>query len=152
MEHKKNISLVTPPQGSAAISRGAARVLANLDYCVVSELTLANGRRADLVGLDRRGGLLIVEVKSSSADFRSDGKWPEYRAYCDAFAFAVGPAFPSDLLPPDTGLIIADAYGGEIVRHPPLHPLSAARRKAMLLRFARIAAGRLAATLDPLGG
>ncbi len=112
---------------------------------------LANGRRADVAGIARDGEIWIVEVKSCLEDFRTDQKWHEYRAFCDRLFFAVGPDFPREVLPPDTGLIIADRYGGEIVRPAPEHKLAAARRKAMTLRLARVAAFRLQAAIDPEG-
>jgi hypothetical protein len=124
----------------------AAHGLASL-----AEVALANGRRADLAGISRSGEVWIVEVKSSLEDFRSDGKWPEYRDFCDRLYFAVALDFPREVLPPETGLIIADRYGGEIVRPAPEHRLAGARRKAMTLRLARIAAMRLQAAIDPEG-
>jgi hypothetical protein len=110
---------------------------------------LPNGRRADVVGLSPAGDLSIVEVKSSLEDFRVDTKWPEYRDFCDAFYFAVAPDFPRDILPADTGLILADRFGAEIVRPAPEHRLPAARRKVMTMRFARAAAFSLQAQADP---
>jgi len=110
---------------------------------------LANGRRADLLGLGRDGTLLIVEVKSSVADFRSDRKWREYRTFCDRLAFAVAADFPRELVPDDCGLIVADPFGALILREGVHAPLAAARRRAVTLRFARMAASRLARHLDP---
>ena len=112
-------------------------------------MTLANGRRADVLAIGRNGEIWIVEIKSSIADFRADQKWTEYRDYCDALLFAVAPDFPSDILPADTGLILADAYAGELVRLAPQHPLTAARRKALTLSLARTASMRLHAQIDP---
>jgi hypothetical protein len=132
-----------------AILRGTQRVLRSLDFESVSEVTLASGRRADILGLRRNGEIWIVEIKSSIADFRADQKWSEYRDYCDALLFAVAPDFPTDILPADTGLILADSYAGELVRLPPEHPLSAARRKAVTLSLARTASMRLHAHIDP---
>jgi hypothetical protein len=131
--------------------RGVARTLIAADHAVLAELPLANGRRADLVALDRAGEVTLVEIKSCRADFLADRKWPAYLAYCDRFYFAVGGGFPVDLLPGDEGLILADRFGGEIVRPARLRPLCAARRKAVLLRFARLAALRLHGLLDPPG-
>jgi len=130
-------------QGAAAIAQGVLRLLHDHGYAGVTEMTLANGRRADVAAIGPAGEIVIVEIKSSVADFRSDQKWPEYRPFCDRFYFAVGQAFPSDLIPEDTGLIIADAYGGAIIREPDIEKLAAARRKAVTLRFARLAAARL---------
>ena len=131
------------------IERGVTRLL--LAHAIVSvvELPLPDGHRADVVGIGADGRILIVEVKSSIADFRSDQKWQAYRAYCDELYFAVSPAFPVEILPGDAGLILADRYGGTFARPSPAHPLSAARRKAMTIRFARTAGSRLIAARDP---
>ncbi|MGL5362012.1 MAG: MmcB family DNA repair protein [Bosea sp. (in: a-proteobacteria)] len=137
------------PAITRQIMRGTARHLLASGYAVVSEMVLANGRRADLVGLSPQGQLLIVEVKSGIEDFRADSKWPEYREFCDTFSFAVGPEFPQERLPETAGLIVADAFGGLILREAEVIPLSAARRKAMLIAFAQLAAGRLQALVDP---
>lgn len=131
------------------ISRGAQRTLALRGFRAIAELSLADGRRADLIAIDAAGEIWIVEIKSSIEDFRSDGKWPEYRVWCDRLLFAVAPDFPREVLPEDTGLILADRYGGEIVREAPEHRLAGARRKALMLRFARVAAGRLMTLADP---
>jgi hypothetical protein len=131
------------------IQRGVARVLIDADHAVLSELPLANGRRADLIAVDRSGLITIVEIKSCRTDFVADRKWRAYLDFCDRFYFAVGNDFPLDLLPPDEGLILADRFGGEIVREAMHRSLSAARRKAMLLRFALAAGQRLHALLDP---
>jgi hypothetical protein len=132
-----------------AIRRGALRLLYALGFAAVSELPLASGHRADLVALGEGGEFWIVEIKSCIADFRTDQKWQEYRLFCDRLLFAVAPEFPAAILPEDAGLIIADSYGGTLLRDGPLHPLAAARRKAMLVRFGRAAASRLNAKLDP---
>ena len=131
------------------VCRGVCRLLRALNLANVKELMLPNGRRADVVGLSPAGDLSIVEVKSSLEDFRVDTKWPEYRDFCDAFYFAVAPDFPRDILPADTGLILADRFGAEIVRPAPEHRLPAARRKVMTMRFARAAAFSLQAQADP---
>ena len=135
--------------GAAEILRGVTRALAAADQAVVAEVPLANGRRADLVALDRSGTISLVEIKSSRADFIADRKWQDYLAYCDRFYFAVAAGFPLALLPADEGLILADRFAGEILRAARIRSLSAARRKAMLIRFARASAGRLQALLDP---
>lgn len=139
------------PQSAAAreICRGTTRLLMRHGHAAISELPLPNFRRADIVSMSRDGEIWIIEIKSSIEDFRSDQKWPEYRDYCDRLFFAVSPEFPVAILPEDTGLILADRYGGEIMRDAPEARLAAARRKVMTLRFARAAAFRLAATLDP---
>lgn len=139
--------------GGRGLARGVCRMLAEHGYRTLCELPLANGRRADIFALNRRGGILIVEVKSSLADYRADGKWPEYLGSCDRFAFAVPATFPLDVLPADAGVIVADAYGGAIVRAPMASTqLAAARRKALTLRFARTAAARLGTFLDATPG
>ncbi len=132
-----------------AILRGTQRLLRSLNFESLSEVSLGNGRRADILALAHDGKVWIVEIKSSIADFRADQKWHEYREYCDALLFAVAPDFPVEVLPADAGLILADAYGGELVRDPPSHPVSPARRKALTLSFARTAAMRLLAQVDP---
>jgi hypothetical protein len=135
--------------GAADLVRGAMRALAAADQAVVAEVPLANGRRADLVALDRGGTITLVEVKANRADFVADRKWQEYVDYCDRFYFAVAAGFPLELLPPDEGLILADRFAGEILRAARIRCLSAPRRKAMLIRIARASAGRLQALLDP---
>lgn len=131
------------------IARGAARLLAAHGYRAIPELPLANGRRADLIAIGEKGEIAIVEIKSSLADFRADQKWPGYREFCDRLYFAVAPDFPRDVLPDQVGVIIADRYGGDFAVEAPEHPLAGARRKALTLRFARVAAGRLMTLADP---
>lgn len=140
---------MTPTIGACDLVRGVGRALTDADHAVVAELPLGNGRRADMAAIDRFGAITLVEVKSCRADFRGDRKWHQYLAYCDHFYFAVGRDFPLDLLPSDEGLILADRFGAEIVREARLRALSAARRKAMLIRFGRAAASRLRALVDP---
>jgi hypothetical protein len=130
------------------ICRGVVRLLLSLDYRALIEFSLPDGRRADVAALDAHGVIAIVEVKSSVADFRADAKWPGYRGFCDAFFFAVGPDFPQALLPPDAGLIVADGFAGAMVRPAPIVALNGARRRALLLRFARTAASRLTILAD----
>lgn len=131
------------------ICRGAQRALAVRGFRSLPELSLADGRRADLAAIDEAGQIWIVEIKSSLEDFRSDNKWPDYRAWCDRLLFAVAPDFPIDMLPQETGLILADRFGGEIVREAPEHKLAGARRKTLMLRLARVATGRLMSLADP---
>ncbi|MDB5510891.1 MAG: hypothetical protein JWR08_374 [Enterovirga sp.] len=133
------------------ICTGTRRLLAGHGFATVTELTLASGRRADVIGLGPDGCLWIVEVKSSLADYRADGKWPDYRDFCDRFFFAVSNDFPSHVLPPEVGLIVADGFGAAIVRDAPEHKLAGARRKAVMLRFAHAAANRHHALVDPAG-
>jgi hypothetical protein len=140
-----------PPPGSpaAALVRGIGRFFGARGYGLLTEFPLANGRRADLIGLDPGGAVAIVEIKSSPADLRADGKWPDYLDFCDAFYFGVGLRFPLALLPARAGIIVADAYDGALVRPAPEHRLAPARRKALTLRFARIASARLTALTQP---
>jgi hypothetical protein len=133
------------------IARGTARHLHALGYCVVSELPLPSGRRADLVALGGGGEIVIVEIKSSVADFRADQKWMDYRLHCDRLFFATVVDVPCDIFPKDTGLIVADAFGAAIICEAPEHRLPAPTRKAMMLRFAHAAALRLQALADPQG-
>jgi len=130
---------------------GAARLLHAHGYCVVSELPLASGRRADLVALGRDGEIWIVEIKSSVADFRADQKWMDYRMHCDRLFFATTVEVPCEIFPPDTGLIVADAFGAQIVCEAPEHKLHASTRKSMMLSIARAAALRLQSLIDPTG-
>lgn len=132
--------LAARPAVTAAVTRGVVRFLHDLGYASTLEFTLATGRRADVMALNRKGDLALVEIKSCTADFFADGKWEEYRDYCDAFYFAVASDFPADVLPPEEGLIVADSFGGDIVRPAIERKLAAARRKAVTLRFARQAA------------
>ena len=133
------------------ICRGVGRLLQAYAYAPLSEVVLGNGRRADVMAVSAAAEIWIVEIKSGLEDFRLDQKWPQYREFCDRFFFAVGPAFPRDVLPPDTGLIVADRYGGEILRPAPEHKLPATRRRTLILTLARTAAMRLQAALDPDG-
>src|ERR1700674_5286879 len=152
-----NLLPVAPPVDgrqsptALAIARGTARFLHALGYCVVSELPLPSGRRADLVALGGDGEILIVEIKSSVADFRADQKWMEYRLHCDRLFFATTLDVPRAIFPADAGLIVADAFGASIVCEAPEHRLHPATRKSMMLSFARTAALRLQALADPDG-
>jgi hypothetical protein len=134
-----------------AIARGTARLLRSLGFSCVAELPLPSGRRADLVALNDRGDIWIVEIKSSLADLRADQKWQDYRAHCDRLFFAFTQDLSCDLFPPDTGLIVADAYGAHLHCGAPEHRLPAATRKSLLLRFGLAAAGRLGRLADPQG-
>ena len=141
-----DVTIVTTsrPETTTTVTRGAARLLVALGYAPLAEVTLPNGRRADLMALGPKGQIFIVEVKSGIEDFQVDLKWPEYRPYCDIFAFAVSPEFPREILPEEPGLIVADGFGGAILREAPLEVLAGARRKALTLAFARLAALRAA--------
>ena len=138
-------------QTALAVARGTARLLHAHGRCVVSELPLPSGRRADLVALDPSGEIWIIEIKSSIADFRADQKWIDYLAHCDRLFFATTVGVPCEIFPPDTGLIVADAFGAEFKCEAPEHRLSAATRKSMMLLFARAAAIRLQSLADPTG-
>ena len=134
-----------------AIARGTARYLHALGYCVVSELPLPSGRRADLVALGGDGEIIIVEIKSSIADFRADQKWMDYRRHCDRLFFATHAGVPCDIFPAEAGLIVADAFGASIVSEAPEQRIAAATRRSVTLRFAHAAALRLQAVADPQG-
>jgi hypothetical protein len=136
---------------AAMVQRGVGRLLRAAGFAILPEFTLATGRRADVIGLNPAGTIWIVEIKSSIEDFRADSKWPEYRDYCDRLFFAIPPSVPEEIIPPETGLIIADSWGADILRHPGDSPLHASRRKAVTLAFARAAALRLHGLYDPFG-
>jgi hypothetical protein len=138
-------------EAAVAIARGTARYLHALGYCVVSELPLPSGRRADLVALGGDGEIIIVEIKSSVADFRADQKWMDYRRHCDRLFFATHAGVPCDIFPAEAGLIVADAFGAAIVSEAPEERIPAATRRAVTLRFAHAAALRLQAVADPQG-
>ena len=152
--------LIAPPlytdrrqsQAALDICRGALRALRSLGFAGTTELSLATGRRADIIAVNAGGEIWIVEIKSSIEDFRCDQKWPEYRDYCDRLLFAVAPDFPCQLLPEDAGLLIADRFGGEVVRAAPHTTLPSARRKALLIAVARAACLRMQSALDPESG
>ncbi|UEM03976.1 MmcB family DNA repair protein [Skermanella rosea] len=132
------------------LSRGVRRGLAERGFASLTEFRLASGRRADVMAVNEAGDVVIVEIKSSIADFRADQKWPEYQAFCDSFYFAVGADFPADLIPPECGLMVADGFGAVILRDAPLVKLNAARRRAVVLRVALAASGRLHRLEDPM--
>jgi len=138
------ILTLSRPETTDAVTRGCARLFAALGYAPLMEVCLPNGRRADIMALGPRGEIAIAEVKSSLEDFRTDRKWGDYLPYCDAFFFAVAPGFPREILPNGPGLIVADGFGGAVLTEAPATPLVAARRKALTLAFARLAAMRAA--------
>ena len=142
------IVTITRPEITANVTRGAARLLVDLGYAPLAEVTLPNGRRADLMALSPKGELAIIEVKSGIEDYRVDRKWHEYLPYCDRFAFAVAPEFPQHILPEEPGLIVCDGFGGAVLREAPATPLAPARRKALTLAFGRLAALRAGAALS----
>lgn len=130
---------------AAGIQRGVARLLRAHDHVLLTEFTLASGRRADVIGLSPAGQIWIIEIKSSAADYFADSKWHEYLEFCDRFSFAIPPDMDQGLIPEAAGLIVADPYGAEILRPPSEHVLHASRRKAVTQSFARAAALRLQA-------
>lgn len=142
---------VSFPERAARIRRATALLCVQLGWSPVHEVPLPNHRRADILALRPDGGFACIEVKSGLRDFQTDSKWPEYRDYADALYFAVDDDFPRDCLPIDTGLIIACGREAEMVREAPAHSLPAARRRALLHRFAALAARRLACHDDPDG-
>ena len=133
---------------AAEVARGVSRLLIQEGYSPILEFTLANGRRLDVAALGGDGTVVGVEIKVAIPDLKSDMKWPEYLEFCKLFYFAIPPDFPDEYVPPNTGLIVADRYGGAIVRPSPVAQIHASRRRAVTLRFAKVAAERLAMTLE----
>ena len=133
---------------AAEVARGVSRLLIQEGFSPILEFTLANGRRLDVAAIGADGTVAGVEIKVAIPDLKGDLKWPEYLDFCELFYFAIPPDFPDELVPADTGLIVADRYGGAIVRPSPVAELHASRRKAVTLRFAKVAAERLALALD----
>jgi len=125
------------------IQNGMMRYLYQRNMMALAEFPLVSGRRADLLAVDRKGMITIIEIKSSIEDFRVDNKWPEYKAHCDQFFFATHEQVPNNIFPQEEGLIIADNYGAELIRDAVEEKISAATRKALMLRFARLGANRL---------
>ncbi len=145
---QSGMAFLCSDQTAADVARGVSRLLLQQGFSPILEFTLANGRRLDVAALGADGTLLGVEIKVALADLRGDSKWPDYLEFCEHFYFAVPPDFPDEHVPPGTGLIVADKYGGAIVRPAVTAPVHASRRKAVTLRFARVAADRLAALLE----
>ena len=139
----------TDLQPGQLLARGVARHLDALGYATLQEFVPIRGLRVDVIALGERGEIWVVECKSSRADFASDHKWQGYLDWCDRFFWAVDDAFPHDLLPDETGLIVADAYDAQILRMPPESKIPPARRKAMMLKLARTGAERLRRLTDP---
>ncbi|MDX8354424.1 MmcB family DNA repair protein [Cognatiyoonia sp. IB215182] len=131
------------------LARGVSRAMRSHDFVSVEELVPTSGLRVDVMALGPKGEIWIVECKSCRADFLSDHKWRGYLEWCDRFFWAVDGDFPTELLPDDTGLILADAYDAEIIRMPAETRLPAARRKVMMQKFARHAAIRAQSARDP---
>jgi hypothetical protein len=139
---------------AADVARGVSRLFIRQDWLAIAEAPLPNGRRADLMALSPKGEIMIVEIKVSKADLLGDGKWRDYRDYCDRYYWAVPRGFDLELMerpqlePGETGLIIADRYDAAFLREPVVRPVAAARRKVEVLRFARRAARRLLASIE----
>lgn len=136
-------------QPGQLLARGVARHLQQINFNSILEFTPTAGLRVDVMAIGPKGEIWIIECKSSTADFQSDSKWQGYLEWCDQYYWAVGPDFPIDLLPAETGIIFADSYGAEVIRPAPQTQLAAARRKKLTLKFARNAAQRLQALTDP---
>ena len=137
------------PSPAIVLARGVCRAFDQLGYVSLTEFPLANGQRADILALGRTGDLVVVEIKSSVADFRADRKWTGYREFADRLYFAVPNDFPAILIPEECGLLVADAFGAAVLRQGITTALPAARRRALTLRFARVGAARLRRHLDP---
>src|SRR5271169_2015936 len=144
--------MTASPATASLLARGVRRAMDQLGYASMVEFPLANGRRADVLALGKGGDLVIVEIKSSVADFRADQKWLAYRDFSDRLYFAVASGFPMALIPKECGLMVADAFGAAVLRDGGTIPLSPGRRRALTLRFARIAAARLRRGIDPDAG
>ena len=151
-------SLTLPPEGAQAlaevraaqlVARGIARLFARNDIWCLAEMPLRNNRRADLMGIDAKGHVIIVEIKVARADLLGDAKWPEYLDYCDRFYWGLPPGLDRSplegaaFLPEQCGVIVADGYDGEIIRPAPTVALAPARRKVEVERLARAALRRL---------
>ena len=145
-------SLGLPPDSDAApapnevaigLARGVSRTLVDWGYATLTEFSLRTGRRVDVIGLDGDGAFVIVEIKSSLADFRADSKWAEYLDFCDRFFFAVPEGFPVDVLPESEGLMIADSFAAAVARESETRPMNGTRRQHQTRRFARTASQRL---------
>lgn len=140
---------------AADVARGICRLFARNDIWCLPEMPLRNGRRADLMGIDPKGRIVIVEIKVSRADLLGDGKWPDYLDFCDRFYWGLplaldrAPLELADFRPECCGVIVADGYDAEIVRPAPSQPLAAARRKVEVERLARAALRRSLVGLDP---
>lgn len=140
---------VLGPLETKDIVRGVCRHLTNLNYIPLTEFKLLSKRRVDVIGLNKSGQFIIVEIKSSVSDLRADKKWREYLPFADEMYFAVANGFPLDILPKECGIIIADAYNAAIINPSPINKINAARRKTQTVRFARTAGNRLQKLRDP---
>lgn len=142
--HKKN-PLEDGRQSELAlfVRRGIQILSLQLGLSLLTEVALPNGRRADLIGFTRQGEIWIIEIKSSLADLKADHKWSDYRAFCDRLFFASHGDVALEHFPTDCGFMLADAFGGHVIREAPLTKMSAQRRKALMLRIAKKATSRL---------
>ena len=131
------------PETTLLLTRGVCRLFQGLGFGTLTEFKLTNGRRVDVMAIDRNGEFVIVEVKSSVADFRGDRKWHEYLAFCDRFYFAIPAGFPVDLMPDECGLIVADPYDAAVRRESLTRKLNTSRKRRQLIRFALAASDRL---------
>jgi hypothetical protein len=132
------------------VQRGVMRLLRGQhDFCCLTEVPLANGRRADVLGIGPKGEIWIVEIKSSLIDYQVDAKWPHYKDFCDRFFFAKPPELDPGIFPGAEGLIVADAHDAAIIRMAEHAPMAGARRKAMLLKLSRLGADRVHTLMDP---
>lgn len=138
-----------PAMPGQRLARGVARMLRSMDHAVLTEFVPSRGLRVDVISMGAKGEFWIVECKSCRADFMGDRKWQGYVEWCDRYFWAVDCDFPTDLLPPETGLIYADAYGAEIQRMAPETRLAGARRSRIMRDFARVSALRLQGLTDP---
>jgi hypothetical protein len=131
------------PETTRLLTRGVCKLFQDLGFGTLTEFKLANGRRVDVMAIDRNGEFVIVEVKSTVADYRSDRKWQEYLAFCERFYFAVPAGFPVDMMPEDCGLIVADPYAAAVRRESLTQKLNTNRKRRQLIRFALAASSRL---------
>lgn len=143
------LSYPLPSMPGQRLARGVSRLLRSMDHVVLTEFVPSRGLRVDVISMGPKGEFWVIECKSCRADFRQDQKWQGYLEWCDRYFWAVDCDFPSELLPEDTGLICADAYGGDIQRMAPERRLSAARRSKIMRDFARVSALRLQGLTDP---
>jgi hypothetical protein len=154
-ESPLNLARTALDRRSAAVARGICRLLARNDIWCLSEMPLRNGRRADLMGIDAKGCIVIVEIKTARGDLLGDGKWPDYLDFCDRFYWGLAPELDravlegADYKPDCCGIIVADEYDAEIIRPAPTHPLAPARRKVEVERLARAALRRQLVAADP---
>lgn len=140
-----------PAQPGHRLARGVTRMLAALGHAALPEFVPSGGLRVDVISVSPKGEIWVVECKSCRSDFVSDRKWQGYLEFCDRFFWAIDAGFPQDLLPGESGLILADSWGAELVRMAPETRLAAARRSRLLRDIARVSTGRLMAMTDPMG-